>query len=148
MVREIAGGVAITEDLVKQRLEYLPTYLEWLFKTSVQINKRANQTSSGTSTIYTIPENHVFYLMSAFLSMFCDGTGAGATGGASLSTNQYSTIMSLDTKNNISNQESQSITFPYGLKFGEGESLIINVNIANTRAMTSIQGYLVKKEVI
>lgn len=140
--------IALTDDILNKSGEFTNTFFEWVSKEGRQINQRANRVSSGTTTIYAVPEKHIFYLMSANLSSFCDGGGvAGTQGGSTIGTAQFSTILTTFDDRGIVSHQSVSTTFPYGLKFEAGEIITLGLNVADTQCFGSIQGFEIKKEI-
>ena len=144
MVEEIA----LTEDILDKKGDFINTFFEFVSKEGTQINERANRVSQGTTAIYIVPERHIFFLMSANLSSFCDGGGvAGTQGGSTISTDQFSTILTTFDDRGIVSHQTVSTQFPYGLKFEGGEVINLGINVDDTQAFGSIQGFEIKKEI-
>lgn len=144
----LGGDVPLEKDLLVKKIIDTQTFYEFISRQALVINRRANLTATGTTIIYTVPANKVFYLMTANLSSFCNGTGvAGASGGSTISTDQFSTILTLLDDRGIVSHQSTSTQFQYGLKFEQNENIILGTNVDNTSAFGSIQGFEVAKEI-
>jgi len=146
MVELGESKVPLTEDVIKRTDEFEQTFFEFIARDGIQINRRAELTSSTTTTLYTVPIGQVFYLMNSNLSSFCNGGGGAGTGGAFISTSQHATLLTIRMDQTIVSSTAFSTQYPYGLKFQEGESITLGLNVTNSQCFGSIQGFEIAKE--
>jgi len=140
--------ISLTEDILDKKGDFVNTFFEFITKEGLNINVRADVTSVTTVTLYTVPNKKVFYLIGSALTSFCDGTGiAGTTGGSFVSTNQHSTLLTIRHDRGVQSNDALSQTYPYGLKFEEGEAITLGTGVDNTECFGSIQGIEVNKDI-
>jgi len=137
--------IPLTEDILAKKPTFLKTFNDQLLIEGKTIAV-GTFGSASTKTLYTVPENHVFYLTSVTAGMFNDGTGSEATtSGTSIFVDPAINIMNLHTDLNIVKTESNSITFPIPYKIEAGTNIKLGIGASSGSGF--IHGIEVKKEI-
>lgn len=101
------------------------------------------KTGSGSSTIYTVPDGYIFYLISAQLIFRTDSATAPSSAGCSLLINSMPFLM-LNPPDTINISDSISLSPTIPIKLNSGESIKVSGNDAKIYSHGVISGYEVK----
>lgn len=130
----------LTEQIIKERRDFIPTNAEWAAKHRRQI---VRSTTVAGAIFYTVPDNVNFFLSVVILA----GTG---TGEVSVSTDEFEEGMSLSTiklgtgSPQALSSETTSVSFIMPLKFNSGRK--IGFNELNASGKCTIFGWEEDKE--
>lgn len=144
MTGELGGGVPIEKDIIPSQREVFPNYFEHLFKDGIKIVKMLNHVGTHASTLYTVPQNHEFYLLSGWIT----GYSSGGAGHVRLETSENSEVSILKTEINANGSNSSFVTTPYPLKYNENMSFNMTTFGANIVGDCCIFGILIKKTIL
>lgn len=130
---------------------FTPSFFEWLFTRGQQITARGFS-STGSVTLYTVPNGYIFYLTSAFLNWQKASTGAGYTAGGIYISSGGSNNYLLETWTNyatFAGVVNASNSYPFPIQVPSGASIILlGGNSNDTRSAGNITGILIKKDQI
>lgn len=140
MVELGKSKVPLEEDLIKKKIEFVKSWVEWASDNEEQIIKHSAE-PSGTN-FFTVPANKTLYLSSAFAAG--SGTSAGALNLRYLVTGALSTILACVWP--AGGSGNNSLSFPMPLKIKDGESLEIGHNNA-VQFVLGFQGFIVDKRI-
>lgn len=141
-IKKIYEGGTITPP------KFTPTYYEWLFKDGQYINIFLENPASSLTTIYTIPDDYIFYLLSVSVTI-------ARTGG----TNQASCFVYTGSPPNaevylhlrmagVDNTAHQVKTYPIPLKIGSKEPITVKMNGTSFSESIVLEGILVPKNTL
>jgi len=124
--------------------DYFPSYYEWLSTKGQLINKIASTPAGGTTTIYSVPEDYILFITSAYLSL---SAGVGGDGNSDISiAGNVATVLNCVCA--TSNNNSLVINFSIPLKIYGADVIKTGGNINNSSGVAGISGFLVKKDLI
>lgn len=137
------SDVPLTEDVVKKPpREFSSTFSEWAADNVEQIVKHVG--SSGSGSVFDVPENFTFFITSASISIRCT---SGAPGGRTASMavgNGNIFLMAAIVGDNTA--DSNSISLPMPLRINSGESVKRTIS-ANAFGLWSVHGFLLPKKI-
>ena len=144
--------VPLEEDVLKEpKRVFFPTFLEWISDGNAeQILDNAQQSGSGSTTIFTTPENFTFFLTSVHLSS--DAAGGGGAGSALCSVffgANISIKRLLSHRHVLASPDhvTSSLAFTMPMKLNSGESIIIDNDSATFQSVANITGFLLPKKI-
>lgn len=140
------SNVLLTEDILGGKASYFPSYFEFLTVVGERVIRYNG--STGTVTVYTVPENHVFYLCNAALSV--SGSNVNPIGGylrvdSTTTTNSIFLHAGTNQDVNFGNHANITMSYPIPMIFQSGESILL-VRTGGAGSTTAcISGFLIKK---
>lgn len=143
MTGEIGGGKPLTRDLVRERLEFLPTATEFKFKDAQQLVIHKTQVGGGLDTIYTVPSRHEFYITTVAISSH--NTGANEKG-CSLRIDGAHLLLQAVT--NTHGEANISLSYPFPVKLDENQVLDMLGTDASVDSTAFITGFLISKSIV
>lgn len=146
MVKLGESNVPLEEDILRRKVEFVQSWIEWNAQNSEQII-RNNSANNSTEVIFTVPDNQTFFLTSACISVANQGTSANRVG--TLFRDNISATDSVFLRvgcHNAVSVNSISLSFPMPLKFESGSVIQHNAG-STTDSRACIQGFLVSKRI-
>ena len=128
--------------------EYIPSYLEWLWKRSRIINTSTGAVVTSSGTLYTIPTGFIFFLTNACISSSSPSGAASnpttylATRAAGGGAETWFIHITLRREVGIPDSGNQSINFNPPLIVEEGQIIFFGISDVGK---VSIQGFLMPK---
>lgn len=152
MTGEIGGGVPLEKDLVRERLQFLPTLFENKFK-NAQIISKDGSTTGGSNTLYTVPPNHELWIIhTSFGGHSLTSGPAQITAGNFLIDNGTGNVVH-DIYKGFMNESVEDIltysdTWPWPLQVLPGERVRVTRPSTHMVFWASFTGFLIKKPII
>lgn len=148
--------VALTENILDKPNTIINTQSASLVRDGTLITKTVQRSSDGTSTVYTVPKNKIFFLISANINGHNDDTASTGIGHFFLdSISSDRSILELQIgfghelgafDGSVHNSVSQN--YPIPLKIEEGKALLLTLSGGSDLiASVTIAGYEINKEI-
>lgn len=144
MVELGKSKVPLEEDLIKKKVEFIQTWVEWSAKNQEQVGSSVSRSGAGSTTIFTVPDKKTFFLTSLELSCTQDATGTGAAQCLVGSTRITLAIITTRIDPQII---SISKNFSMPIRLESGEVISLQNQQAGQHSSSSIQGFLIDKRI-
>lgn len=125
--------------------KFIPTYLEWLFKDAKYMSETSSGgvISTGTITLYTVPEDFELYVVSCFLE--CWGTAGDNR--LTLETPDHEVEFLSVVSSVVGTTANISANYPYPIILpGKTVVRMVNHHARTTQYAMGITGFLIKKK--
>ncbi len=137
------SDVPLEEDILKKKVEFIQTWIEFAAQNFEQVIESANVTVN-INNFFTVPDKKTLYITSAFINAFATvGLAAKAACNFQVLNDPETKILACIIDGTITSQNI-SINFPMPLKFESGIILQIGVD-SNMDAIVGFHGFLVDK---
>ena len=134
------ADVPLSEDILKKKVEFIPTLTEW----SAQNREIVITSRSTTGTLFVIPIGETFFLTSASVDVR-DTTGSGqAVITIDPAFDNTRVIQALCTSGG---EAANSVSFPMPLKIEGGNSIIFTLNGTTQGGSATITGWREPKKI-
>jgi len=143
------SDVPLEEDILKQPIEFVRSWLEWSADNREHIHRLVGGTA--TQTLFTVPDNNTFFITSATLSAINTSTvqstapilriGGSSNTGVLITFNLPPQIVGADFPHG---RVSKDFTFPLKIEAGQ---IIQSVAATGNSYQASIIGFLVPKQI-
>lgn len=147
MVPFTGSDVPLEEDILKKKIEFLTTWLDF----ASQNFERSSHSVAGLATIFTVPENKTLYITTAWISWSSEATGATTNSNfaivvqASAATNTI-----LQSRKPAVNGIHGGLATPYPMpiKVESGQPVLLVGGLSAADAVTSgFTGFLIDKRI-
>lgn len=140
------SDVPLTEDVVKRPpREFSATFSEWAADNIEQIIVGKQQSGSGSTDLYIVPDNFTLFVTNATINIECtSGAPASRRGSISMIQDTVFLLRAILVAGNSSVNLSQS--FPMPIKIHSGDKLKVG-GFANANTFGMIKGFLLPKKI-
>jgi len=124
---------------------FYPTYAEWAAQGNREQITQASASVTSNTEFYTIPENKILFITSAFLSAIHDGAGAGGSS-SSLRIKSRDILLGVALNTGIQTTQNQTLNFNMPIVAYPGDIIMVTAH-ASTTARAGFSGYLEDKQI-
>jgi len=145
MSEELGGSVVplTKESVLEEPKPYVVDFKDWVADGNAeQVLIDVSAGAGATTTLYQVPKNYSFFLLSAYLRAYLSGA---AVGGAELHIDGVYKFLNVICTTNIDTQNAQ-LSYFMPLKIPSEQLIVIDTD-ANTTAFGSISGFILPSKI-